>query len=92
MSKKGVHLFIEGWVQGVFFRYYTREKAKELGVTGWVRNLPDGKVEVVAEGEEEAVDSLVKWCYQGPPSARVYDVECIPQEYTGKFKDFSIKH
>jgi len=63
---KRTHVFISGRVQGVWFRAHTREKAEELGISGWVRNLPDGRVEAVFEGEDEKVDEMVKWCHRGP--------------------------
>ena len=66
---------ISGDVQGVGFRWYTREQAMASGVAGWVRNLPDGRVEAVFEGHREAVDALVEWCRSGPRSATVTDVE-----------------
>lgn len=70
-----VRLLVRGRVQGVWFRDSCREEAERLGVAGWARNLPDGSVEVVAEGGGDAVDALVAWCRAGPPQARVTDVE-----------------
>ena len=69
------HLWVSGKVQGVWYRGACAEQARLLGVTGWARNLPDGRVEVVAEGPEDAVLKLVDWCRQGPPAARVAAVE-----------------
>jgi acylphosphatase len=69
------HLWIAGRVQGVWFRGACAEQARLLGVSGWAGNLPDGRVEVVAQGEDEAVDRLVEWCRHGPPTARVTRVE-----------------
>ncbi|MBU2542520.1 acylphosphatase [Patescibacteria group bacterium] len=71
---KHLHLKIHGHVQGINFRYYTREKAKELGLTGYVKNLPDGTVEVVVEGEEEVLKNMLEWCKIGPRHARVEKV------------------
>ena len=71
---KAVQARVSGRVQGVSFRWYTEEKARSLGVTGWVRNEPDGSVLVHAEGEDDAVDALVAWCRTGPSMARVTDV------------------
>ncbi|MBM0108725.1 acylphosphatase [Steroidobacter sp. S1-65] len=67
--------FISGRVQGVFFRASTRQKATELGCAGYARNLPDGRVEVLAVGEPQAVQSLVDWLWQGPPAADVKQVD-----------------
>ena len=66
---------VSGRVQGVFFRASTREKALALGVSGFACNLPDGRVEVVALGESDAVASLIKWLWEGPPAAQVTGVE-----------------
>ena len=71
---KAIQARVTGRVQGVAFRWYTEEQARSLGVTGWVRNEPDGSVLVHAEGDDDAVDALVEWCRHGPPSARVRDV------------------
>ena len=71
---KAVQARVSGRVQGVSFRWYTEEQARRLGVTGWVRNEPDGSVLVHAEGDDEAVDALVAWCRTGPSLARVTDV------------------
>lgn len=73
------HLWVRGKVQGVWFRGSCAERAQALGVAGWARNLPDGRVEVVAEGDPEAVAELVEWCRQGPPLARVVGVD-VQQE------------
>jgi len=69
-----VHLRIEGRVQGVFFRTSTQEQASRLGLRGWVRNCPDGSVEVMAQGAKKSVEALVAWCRQGPRGARVQGV------------------
>lgn len=70
-----VRLIVRGRVQGVGFRYAAVEQGRRLGLDGWARNLPDGSVEVVAAGEQAAVDQLVSWCRTGPPSARVASVD-----------------
>ena len=70
-----VHVFISGRVQKVGFRFLTKTKAKELGLSGWVRNLPDGRVEIIIVGDKEKVDEMVKWLYQGSPLARVDSME-----------------
>jgi len=91
MADVRVRLIIEGRVQGVWFRDSTRRVANSLGVRGWVRNLPDGNVEVVAEGPEEQVRQLVEWCHKGPTHAHVTNVRQFPEEYKGEFKDFEIR-
>lgn len=75
-----VHVMIEGKVQGVFFRDTTRRKALELGVSGWVRNVPSGDVEAYLEGDEASVDSMLSWLWEGPPPASVEDVRIISRE------------
>ena len=71
-----MHCFVSGHVQGVAFRYYTRQQAQHLNVSGWARNLIDGRVEVLAYGEARAVESLCVWLHQGPPLAHVTEVKC----------------
>ena len=88
---KRAHLFISGRVQGVNFRYYTRQQAQSLGVTGWVRNLLDRRVEAICEGDEISVQQMIEWCYQGPSAARVDHVETHWEEPTGQFSSFEIK-
>lgn len=88
--KARAHVFISGQVQGVFFRSQTQRKAIENIVTGWVRNLPDGKVEAVFEGERESVEKLVKFCKKGPPGANVAGVEVSFGTYAGDFREFKI--
>jgi len=90
MEQMRVHLVIEGRVQGVWFRDSTRRKALSLGVHGWVRNLPDGRVEVVAEGSESQVNELVAWCHQGPPYAQVTRVHENVETWQGEFTSFGI--
>ncbi len=70
-----IHAFIEGRVQGVWFRAATAEKAMELGIRGWARNLPDARVEVLAAGPEDELERFVQWLHEGPPAARVDRVE-----------------
>lgn len=86
------HVFVSGKVQGVFFRSSTRDKALELGIAGWVRNLGDGRVEAVFEGEQENIEKMVEWCRSGPPYAQVEKVEIVPEDYKGEFKGFAIRY
>jgi acylphosphatase len=75
---------VHGMVQGVFFRAEARDRARTLGVGGWVRNAPDGSVEAVFEGEAERVESMVDWCSRGPSGARVDDVDVTWAEPQGE--------
>jgi acylphosphatase len=84
------HVFISGRVQGVNFRWYTQREAQRLGLTGWVRNLWDGRVEAIFEGDEEPVQRAVNWCHTGPSSARVDNIEVSYEEPTGEFSHFAI--
>lgn len=88
--KTRTHVFVSGKVQGVYFRQNTLQAANNYGVFGWVRNLPDGRVEAVFEGDETAVNKMVEWCRSGPPSARVDNLETKNEKYTGEFSCFSI--
>ena len=85
-----VVVVVRGRVQGVAFRHYTCIRARELGITGWVRNLLDGSVEGLIEGDELAVQALVEWCHSGPPAARVERLDIRKEPYRGEFDDFSI--
>ena len=85
-----VSVIVRGRVQGVAFRHYTSQRALELGVTGWVRNLPDGAVEGLFEGEDGAVAALVEWCRSGPPAARVERLDVQVDTYRGEFDGFDI--
>ncbi|MEZ4768384.1 MAG: acylphosphatase [Caldilineales bacterium] len=92
MSDVRAHIVISGHVQGVFFRGQTQRRANALGVAGWVRNLPDGKVEAVFEGEEASVNELIAWCRHGPPNAWVSNVEVRREPYTGDLRSFSVRY
>jgi len=86
------HIWVSGKVQGVWYRASTVEEARRLGLTGWVRNLPDGRVEVVAQGPREALEELIAWCHQGPPLAVVDEVKVIWEPATEEFSSFSIAY
>jgi acylphosphatase len=92
MSRIRRRVLISGRVQGVAFRAYTRSVARQTGVYGWVRNLPDGRVEAVFEGDQEKVESVVAWCRKGPPSGRVDDLQIYEEQPTGEFADFDITY
>jgi acylphosphatase len=85
------HVFVSGRVQGVFFRSKARQEARQHGVTGWARNLPDGRVEAVFEGEEKDVEKLIEFCRKGPIGAMVTRAEVSLEPYTGNFEDFQVK-
>lgn len=84
------HVIITGRVQGVFFRSKTRNEAKNYNVRGWIRNLPDGRVEAIFEGEKEDVDKLVDFAGKWPLGAKVLDLDVEWQNYSGEFKDFEV--
>lgn len=81
---------VRGLVQGVYFRHYTAKKANELGLHGWVRNLRDGKVELVCEGLEDKVEKMVNWCRKGPEEAYVEGIDVMWEDCTGEFTTFQI--
>lgn len=87
-----VHLIISGEVQGVFFRSNTMDRAVRLGLKGWVRNLPDSRVECVAEGEKENVERMIEFCREGPPGSRVENVEIKWGEFRNEFRGFEIRY
>ncbi|NMD04324.1 MAG: acylphosphatase [Deltaproteobacteria bacterium] len=89
---KRIHVLISGKVQGVFFRAEIQRAAMDLNLTGWVRNLPDGRVETVFEGEDTNVDKMLAWCHHGPPAARVQEVIIDVHTYTGEFRNFNITY
>ncbi|HDD69040.1 MAG TPA: acylphosphatase [Candidatus Korarchaeota archaeon] len=91
-EKVRAHVFVSGIVQGVFFRANTKRMADQLRVKGWVRNLLDGRVEAVFEGDKEAVEKIIEWCKTGPPLARVDRVEVHWEPYKGEFDEFSIRY
>jgi len=84
------HVIVSGFVQGVSYRFYTRIKARNLGLRGWVRNLDSGEVEAVFEGEEEKVKQMIEWCKKGPNFAKVNNVKVEFSDYKGEFESFEI--
>jgi acylphosphatase len=92
MEKKRVRVWVEGRVQGVAFRFYTRDTAIREGVSGWVRNLADGRVEAVFEGEAESVDRVVSWCRRGSPGSHVDLVTAEEETPQGEPGGFRIRH
>jgi acylphosphatase len=91
VSKSRVHLFISGRVQGVFFRARTRDEAKQRNLAGWVKNLYDGRVEAVLEGDDDDIQSMLTWCRTGPPHAVVTDVSVEGETFRGEFFDFTVR-
>ena len=89
--KMQLYVLISGKVQGVFFRNFTKKNAKQLGINGYAKNLANGKVEVVAEGDKRQLDALVKLLRQGPPAAKVDDVKIEERDFTGEYKSFDVK-
>lgn len=89
MNKKHFDIVIEGKVQGVWFRASARQKARQLGVNGMVKNLPDGRVYAEAEGTPDQLDAFVKWCWHGPELARV-DKVTVAEGNLKHYSDFEI--
>jgi acylphosphatase len=97
MRTKGINalraeVIVHGFVQGVWFRQSTKDEAMRLGVAGWVRNLPDGSVEAVFEGEKKKVEEIVGWCHRGPSGAQVAKVDVSWERFTGEFFHFDIRY
>lgn len=92
MDKKCLHVWISGMVTGVAFRAYMRRAAMRNGVTGWVKNLSDGRVEAVFEGERDEVDAMLRWCHEGSPMSRVDRVVVREETYRGEFDSFEIRY
>ena len=90
--KTRAHVYVSGRVQGVFFRSSVADLAGSLGVLGWVRNLSDGRVETVLEGEKGDVEKVVDFCKRGPPGAYVEDLEVRWEEWRGEYSDFRVIH
>jgi acylphosphatase len=89
---KRTHVFVSGRVQGVFFRAHTRKAALGFQVQGWVRNLPDGRVEAVFEGKRHDVAAMINWCRQGPSHAVVEQLTVRDEPYSGEYRDFIIRY
>ncbi len=85
-----IHLFVTGKVQGVFFRQALKVMARRNNVLGWVKNLKDGRVEAILEGEDLNVSKVVEWAHAGPANARVEDVEIRNEDYAGEFTKFDV--
>lgn len=90
--KSRAHLIIEGKVQGVYFRAFTKEVADSLGLTGWVRNLPNRCVEAVFEGEKDIIEIAARKCYAGPLFAMVTNIDLIWEDELEGFSDFRIRY
>lgn len=90
--KSRVHIFVSGKVQGVFFRENTRKKAAEFRLSGFVRNLQNGKVEAVFEGEKEKIKKIIQWIKKGSETAQIENIEIDWQNYKGEFEDFEIRY
>ena len=88
---KRIHAYVSGYVQGVFFRYSAKQKARELNLVGYAKNLSDGRVEVVAEGDENKLIELVNFLNNGPEYAKVENVDLKWSNATNQYKEFSIK-
>lgn len=89
--KARAHVYVSGEVQGVCFRIYTYDLAREAGVNGWVMNLPDGRVEAVFEGERGKVKEMLEFCRCGPPGAEVKGVKVKWGEFKDEFADFEVR-
>ncbi len=92
MNQVGAHIVVSGLVQGVGFRYYCLRNAAQLGLTGWVRNQPDGSVAVHAEGNRGQIEALIEVLKVGPRNAAVRDLQIRWEVYTGKYSSFSLAH
>ncbi len=91
MTIKRWKLIVTGRVQGVCYRISTKSRASELGIFGYTRNLPDGNVEIIAEGNQEQLDELKSWCQKGPPAALVSSVNVEEKAATGEFPGFDVR-
>jgi acylphosphatase len=92
MEKARAHVVIDGKVQGVFYRAFVRDQALDFGLKGWVRNLGDGKVEAVFEGDKKIIEQAIKGCYIGPPGARVSNIDVKWEPHGEEEKGFSVRY
>jgi acylphosphatase len=92
MNSKRVHLLIRGRVQGVYFRQRMMETAEKNNVLGWVRNLPDNRVESILEGNDSNVDAVIEWAHFGPAGAVVDELKISEENFTGEFREFEIRY
>ncbi len=90
MSNQRIRIFVTGKVQGVFFRQTLKVTSKKNNIFGWVRNLKDGRVEAVLEGNEDRISRVIEWAHGGPANARVEDVEIRNEKFTGEFSKFDV--
>ena len=90
MARK-INILVSGRVQGVYFRMFTQNKAKQFGIKGYARNLPDGRVEIIAEADNNSIEKLIQWCHKGPVTARVDHVEMTELESDEVFTSFEIR-
>ena len=90
-DRERAHVYVSGQVQGVFFRDSTREKAEQLGLTGWVKNLSDGRVEALFEGPSERVREMIQWCEEGPSHAEVENVDTEFEASEGALTSFEVR-
>ena len=90
-DRERAHVYVSGQVQGVFFRDSAREKAGQLGLAGWVKNLPDGRVEALFEGPPEGVREMIQWCQGGPPHAAVENVDAESEAPDGDLEGFEVR-
>ncbi len=90
-TRSRVHVVISGKVQGVFFRANVRDLALKLNVNGWIKNLPNGRVEAMFEGKNDDVEKMINFCKTGPLGAKVDDIEVKREDYRGEFSGFTIR-
>lgn len=90
-EKTRLYVLVKGLVQGVWFRAFTKEKADELGLKGWVRNIQGGQVEAVFEGDKEKMETMIVWLKKGPPLARVENVDVKEEDYCKEFESFELR-